>query len=122
MHRRTTAQEILTDFPDGLDVVASRRDGTVYLHVVNTQRTRAVAASIQIGRNPPRNGRVFEITADPAEELSYLNSADQMKTVEKPFAAGGVWEAIEEFQERTPVAGPVRPLIAPPQRSHSRAA
>jgi hypothetical protein len=78
--------------PDGLDVVASRRDGTVYLHVVNTQRTRAVAASIQIGRNPPRNGRVFEITADPAEELSYLNSADQMKTVEKPFAAGGAWE------------------------------
>lgn len=37
-------------------------------------------------------------------------------------AAGGVWEAIEEFQERTPVAGPVRPLIAPPQRSHTRAA
>jgi alpha-L-arabinofuranosidase len=78
--------------PDGLDVVASRRDSTVYLHVVNTQRTRAVGASIQIGGSAPRNGRVFEITADPAEEVSYLNSADVMKTVEKTFAAGGVWE------------------------------
>ena len=36
--------------------------------------------------------RVFEITADPMVELSYLNSADVMKTVEKPLAAGGVWE------------------------------
>jgi alpha-L-arabinofuranosidase len=78
--------------PDELDVVASRRDSAVYLHVVNTQRTKAVAASIQIGGIAPKNGHVFEITADPAEEVSYLNSADVMKTVEKPFAAGGVWE------------------------------
>jgi len=25
-------------------------------------------------------------------ELSYLNSADAMKTVEKPLPAGGLWE------------------------------
>ena len=34
--------------PDGLDVVASRRGDTVYLHVANTRRTRAVDATIQI--------------------------------------------------------------------------
>jgi alpha-L-arabinofuranosidase len=34
--------------PDGLDVVASRRGDTLYLHVVNTQRTRAVKAGLQI--------------------------------------------------------------------------
>ncbi len=37
-------------------------------------------------------------------------------------AAGGVWEAFEEFQERMPVAGPVRPPNTPLQRSHTHAA
>src|SRR5205814_8556394 len=32
--------------PDGLDVVASRRDNSVYLHVANTQRAKSVTASI----------------------------------------------------------------------------
>ena len=44
--------------PDGLDVVASRRGDTVYLHVANTQRTRAVTATIQIGGRRPRRTRV----------------------------------------------------------------
>jgi len=26
------------------------------------------------------------------EELSYLNSSDVMKTVDKPLPAGGIWE------------------------------
>src|SRR5438132_1491955 len=78
--------------PDGLDVVASRRGDSVYLHVANIQRTRPVNTTIQIGSHVIRSGRVFEITAEPAVELSYFNSADVMKTLEKPFAADGVWE------------------------------
>ena len=39
-----------------------------------------------------RGGRVFEIGADPTIELSYLNSADVMKTVERPMTADGTWE------------------------------
>jgi hypothetical protein len=39
-----------------------------------------------------RAGRVFEIADDPTVEVSYLNSADVMKTVEKPLPAGGLWE------------------------------
>jgi alpha-L-arabinofuranosidase len=35
---------------------------------------------------------VFEITADPTVEVSYLNSADVMKTVERPMTADGTWE------------------------------
>src|SRR2546429_8077657 len=77
--------------PDGLDVVASRRGDSVYLHVANIQRTRPVNTTIQIGSHVIRSGRVFEITAEPAAELSYLNSADVMETLEKPVAAGGVW-------------------------------
>lgn len=78
--------------PDGLDAVASRRRDTVYLHVANVQRTRSVNSTIQIGGHVIRSGRVFEITADPDVELSYLNSADVMKTLERPFAGDGVWE------------------------------
>src|SRR5438445_5691416 len=78
--------------PDGLDVVASRRGDTTYLHVANTLRTRPVTAAIQIGGRAIGSGRVFEIAADPAVEVSYLNAADVMKAVEKPFAAGSVWE------------------------------
>jgi alpha-N-arabinofuranosidase len=78
--------------PDGLDVVASRRDDTVFVHVANTQRTRSVRASIRIGEHPFSRGRAFEIAADPSVEVSYLNAADVMNAVEKPIAAGAVWE------------------------------
>ena len=79
------------DQPDGLDVVASRRGDTVFLHVANTQRTRAVTTTIQIDGQTSGSGRVFEITDDPTVEVSYLNGADVMKTVEKPLP-DGVWE------------------------------
>ena len=82
----------VTGVPDGLDVVASRRGATVYLHVANTHRSKSVTASIRIGNQPPASGRVFEIAEDPSVEVSYLNAADVMKTVEKPFAATGQWE------------------------------
>jgi len=51
-----------------------------------------VTASIRIGTHAPSSGRVFEIVEDPSVEVSYLNAADVMKTVEKPFAATGQWE------------------------------
>jgi len=79
-------------FPDGLDIVASRRADTVYLHVVNTRRTRPVRAAIRIAGSRVGGGRVFEIAEDPSVEVSYLNDADVMKTQEKPFGGSGVWE------------------------------
>lgn len=82
----------VADVPDGLDVVASRRGDSVFLHVANTERTRSVTSRLQVDGRIVRSGRVFEITADPAVELSYLNSADVMKTVEKPLATDGAWE------------------------------
>jgi alpha-N-arabinofuranosidase len=78
--------------PDGLDVVASRRGDRVFLHVANTQRTKPVSTAFHIDGRIVRAGRVFEITADPTVELSYLNSADVMKTVERPLTAGSAWE------------------------------
>ncbi len=78
--------------PDGLDVVSSRRGDTVYLHVANTQRTRSVNTTIQIAGHAIRSGRVFEIAADPWVEVSYLNDAEVMRPVEKPFGNDGAWE------------------------------
>jgi hypothetical protein len=72
--------------------VASRRGDGVFLHVANTQRSKPVRTALQIDGRIVRGGRVFEITADPDAEVSYLNSADVMKTVEKPLTAGGTWE------------------------------
>jgi alpha-L-arabinofuranosidase len=77
---------------DGLDVAASRRDNVVFLHVANTQPTRAVTAALQVAGSRIRAGRVFEIAEDPTVELSYLNSGDVMKAVEKPMSASAVWE------------------------------
>jgi hypothetical protein len=78
--------------PEGLDVVASRRDNTVFLHVANTHRTKPVTAALQVAGSTVRRGRVFEIAEDPTVELSYLNGGDVMKTVEKPMSGGATWE------------------------------
>jgi hypothetical protein len=78
--------------PDGLDVVASRGDDTVFLHVVNTQRTRDVRASFQIEGRQIQSGRVLEITDDPMVEVTYLNSADVMRVVEKSIGNAMTWD------------------------------
>ena len=64
----------------------------MFLHVANTRRTVPVKAALQVAGHTIRGGRVFEITADSTVELSYLNSADVMKTVERPLTADGSWE------------------------------
>jgi alpha-L-arabinofuranosidase len=78
--------------PEGLDVVASRRDHTLFLHVANTNRTKGVTAALEVAGRRIRRGRAFEIAEDSTVELSYLNSADVMTTVEKPISGGGLWE------------------------------
>jgi len=78
--------------PDGLDVVASRRGNTVFLHVANTRRTASVKATLHVAGHSIRAGKVFEIRADSTVELSYLNSGDVMQTVERPMTADGTWE------------------------------
>jgi len=75
-----------------LDVVASQTDKTIYLHVVNTNRTKAVRASIQVKDKTFRSGRIFEITEEPTVELSYLNSDKAMQISEKLLGPDGIWE------------------------------
>jgi hypothetical protein len=91
-HHSGTHAIKVSGIPDGLDVVASRRGNTVCLHVANTQRAKPVTAALQVAGSTIRRGRVFEIAEDSTVELSYLNTGDVMKTVEKPMSAGAVWE------------------------------
>jgi hypothetical protein len=94
LYRRHSGSHAIkvTGAPNNLDVVASRRGNTVFLHIANTERMRSAKTTIQIAGHAIQGGRVFEISEDPMVELSFLNSADAMKTIEKPFAASGGWE------------------------------
>lgn len=78
--------------PEGLDVAASRSGDTVFLHVVNTHRTRAVKTDLQVANRRVQSGRVFEIADDPLVELSYLNSAEVMRVTEKAMNDTAAWE------------------------------
>jgi hypothetical protein len=78
--------------PTALDVVASRRNETVFLHVANTERTRSVRATLQVQGHIVKRGRVFEISGDTTEELSYLNSSRVMTTSERVMAPRTAWE------------------------------
>jgi alpha-N-arabinofuranosidase len=82
--------------PDGLDITASLTKGTggdtLFLHVVNTQRTRAVKGRFQVAGRQLQSGRVFEIADDPMVEVTLLNSADVMRVTEKAMASATDWE------------------------------
>jgi len=55
--------------PGALDVTASRTGRRVFLHVVNTRRTRSVTARLRVDGMRIRSGRVFGIAADPEFEM-----------------------------------------------------
>ena len=54
---------------DDLDVTASRTGDTVYLHVVNTNRTQSVPAKFAIKDMKIDSAAVFQIAADPEFEV-----------------------------------------------------
>jgi alpha-L-arabinofuranosidase len=77
--------------PEGLDVVASRTDDTLFLHVVNTHRDRSAAANLKLPGGVER-ARAFQIVDDPMIEVSDLNSRDVMQIAERDLASSGDWE------------------------------
>jgi alpha-L-arabinofuranosidase len=102
--------------PEGLDIAASRRDGTLYLHVVNTHRTRAVKAQLRVAGAQVRSGRVFEIADDPMVEVTLLNSAEVMLVAEKGMRDVTLWEfpaASVSAVELTLAEGDAAPSASP---------
>jgi len=80
----------VVDAPPGLDVTASRSGERVYLHVANTERTRAVAAELGVEGRSLAGGTVWEIAADPTFEV-LPDSADVLAPVRKVLPAAGRW-------------------------------
>jgi len=76
--------------PDGLDVTASRTGKRIFLHVVNTSRTRSLKATLQIGGMKITGGRVFEIADDPMREIDET-APELFSPTMHPLPANGRW-------------------------------
>ncbi len=71
LYRKHTGQDFIniTGMPSELDVTASRTDDTIYLHVVNTSRSRHIPATFAIEGHSVSVGKAFELSTDPEFEL-----------------------------------------------------
>jgi len=76
--------------PDGLDVTASRDGDRVFLHVINTQRTRDVTASLAVDGRALRAGRVHWFDVDPEHEVFEYHD-ETIHPAEAPLPADGKW-------------------------------
>lgn len=76
--------------PASLDVTASRTGRRVYLHVVNTSRTRSRAVRLSVDGMKVESGKVWEIAADPELEVMETHP-DYFAPVQKPLPADGEW-------------------------------
>ena len=74
--------------PSDLDVTASRTGDTLYLHIVNTNRTQAVKTAIQVKGMALQDGKIFEIAANP-ELVVMRDTAGALAPVEKQAPADG---------------------------------
>ncbi|MFQ5807556.1 MAG: alpha-L-arabinofuranosidase C-terminal domain-containing protein [Phycisphaerae bacterium] len=92
LYRHHTGEQAVnvTTCPDGLDVTASRTGQRVYLHVVNTERTRTAKAALRVEGQAVASGRVFTLVADPEFEV-FEHRPDMLSPVEQALPASGKW-------------------------------
>ena len=77
--------------PAELDVTASRNGERVFLHVVNTSRTRSIAAKLTVAGMSIRSGMVFEIATDPEFEV-WSAVAETLSPVRKEMKLNEPWQ------------------------------
>ena len=78
--------------PDDLDVVASRTDERLFLHIVNTRRDRSASAKLNLGDARIRSAIAYQIADEPMVEVSDLNSGDCMQITKRELSADDAWE------------------------------
>lgn len=76
--------------PEGLDVTASREGSRFFLHVVNTNRDRAVDVRVRVDGLAGKGGKIFEIAADPTFEIR-STSPDSFAPSERALPEDGRW-------------------------------
>jgi alpha-N-arabinofuranosidase len=92
LYRRHSGDKALAvrKAPGDLDVTASGAGDRVFLHVVNTNRTRSVEAKIAVGGRSLSDGKAYEIAADPMLEV-LGNDPDALRPNERNLPADGQW-------------------------------
>jgi hypothetical protein len=92
LYRKHSGEKACTvlKVPDGLDVTASRTGDRVFLHVVSTQRTRAVEARIGVAQHGIQEGKAFALAADPEVEIMETDP-DVVRLSEGALPRDGAW-------------------------------
>lgn len=93
LYRRHSGEDAVrvVSTPPSLDVTASRTGDRVFVHVVNTDRTQACRAALQVRGVERFTGRAYEIAvADPMLEID-LHTADRLAPVERAGVGEGPW-------------------------------
>lgn len=89
-HIGTHAIEVV-NAPESLDVVASRTNNKVFLHVVNTHRTKSSSVELTLSQQKISSATGYQIVDDPMVEVSELNSADVMRIEQIKLSSAGRW-------------------------------
>jgi len=77
--------------PASLDVTASRTGRTVFLHIVNTDRSRSVKARLQVEGMRIREGRVFSISEASDFEVFNRDTSDHLERVAGALPRSQEW-------------------------------
>ena len=91
-HHIGTESVNVASAPAELDVVASRTGNKLFLHIVNTNRTKAITAHFAPDTGQIEKATAFEIVDDPTVEVSELNSSDVMQIHERELERNGEWK------------------------------
>jgi hypothetical protein len=75
--------------PESLDVTASRTGNRLFLHVVNTHRTRSVTTRISAA-HALKSGKTFTLAAEPEAEIIETDP-DAVRLAEGVLPPEGVW-------------------------------
>ena len=76
--------------PSALDVTASRTGDRIFLHVINTERTRSVKVRLAVDGRRVRAGSVFKIAAEPEFEV-WSETRNVIAPKEHPLPDDGEW-------------------------------
>jgi alpha-L-arabinofuranosidase len=76
--------------PAELDVTASRTGNTVFVHVVNTDQTRATPVTLEVADHTILSGELWEITDDPRREIDHSNP-DLFTPIHRPLTEPDGW-------------------------------
>ncbi|MEJ7677871.1 MAG: hypothetical protein WKG06_08395 [Segetibacter sp.] len=87
LYRHHTGKSFInvSGMPEDLDVTASRTDNKIFLHVVNTNRIKAINSFFKIDNMAFSSGKAFELSTDPSFEIMSASN-DPLRPKEKTIS------------------------------------